>query len=120
MAKKILIIDDEEDMLEMLQIVFQDSDYNVVLSNKGMRYDQIQVIHPDLILLDVQIKGYGMTGNEICKELKAQPSMEKLPVFLMSAEYNLSALAHECHADGYFNKPFNISNLKTTIANELA
>lgn len=120
MAKRILIIDDDEDMLEMLQVVFQDSYYNVILSKTGLRYDQIRVIHPDLILLDVQIKGYEMTGNEICKELRAQPSTEKLPVFLMSAEDNLSTLALECQANRYFNKPFNINSLKSAIADELA
>ena len=115
MTKRILIIDDDKDMLEMLAIILQDSDYEVILQNSGLSGIEISKLHPDLVLLDVQIKGYQLTGNEICNQIKALPSMEGIPVFLMSADHNLRELAEECHAQGYFPKPFDVNNLKSSL-----
>lgn len=119
MTKRILIIDDDEDMLEMLNIVFQASDIEVVLSKTGMTGDEIEVVHPDLVLLDVQIKGYSATGDEICKEIKSRPDLDHIPVFLLSSERELGLLAVKCKADGFFSKPFDILKLKTMIRDKL-
>jgi two-component system, OmpR family, response regulator VicR len=119
MNKRILIIDDDDDILEMLDIVFQASDIDVILSNKGMTGDEINAVHPDLILLDIQIKGYIHTGDEICKEIKANNDLNNIPVFLISSETDLDLLAIECEADGYFSKPFDILKLKSAIRNKL-
>lgn len=119
MAKKILIIDDDKDILEMLNIVFQGSETDVILSNTGMTGEEIKVIHPDIILLDVQIKGYKATGNEICREIKSKEDISFIPVILMSAEPNLKMLAVDCKADAYFSKPFDIVDLKSFIRSKL-
>ncbi|RYG40604.1 MAG: response regulator [Chitinophagaceae bacterium] len=119
MAKRILIIDDDRDMLEMLKIVFQSSDIDVVLSETGMTGDQIRVTHPDLVLLDVMIKGYITTGDEICREIKGNKDLAHIPVFLISSERDLDLLAVKCQADGFFAKPFDILKLKTIIKDKL-
>lgn len=119
MAKRILIIDDDEDMLEMLRIVFQTSDLDVVLSDKGMTGNEIKVMHPDLVLLDVQIKGYILTGDEICKEIKSRSDLTHIPVFLISSERDLEQLAVACEADGYFSKPLDIIIFKKILNDKL-
>jgi two-component system, OmpR family, response regulator VicR len=115
MNKRILIIDDNEDILEMLGIIFQDSDVDVVLSRTGMTGDEIKVIHPDIVLLDVQINGYSYTGDEICKEIKSHPVISHIPVFLISAEDDLAGISMGCAADGWFSKPFDVWKLKEAI-----
>lgn len=120
MAKKILIIDDDPDILELLDIVFQDSGYEVVLSRSCLEPDQIQVIHPDVLLLDVQIAGCKKTGAELCRQLKADRQTTELPVILFSAIENLLELAEESLADNYVNKPFSIDNLLKKVALQLA
>ncbi len=119
MTKKILIIDDDKDMLEMLNIVFQASDVEVVISETGMTGQEIKVIHPDVILLDVQIKGYISTGDQICMEIKSRQDLRKIPVFLISSEPDLDFLSVECKADGFFSKPFDILKLKSAIRDKL-
>lgn len=119
MAKRILIIDDDKDMLEMLNIVFETADVDVVLSETGMTSDEIVVLHPNLILLDVQIKGYTSTGDEICKEIKGHSELKDIPVFLISAEPDLDTRSIGCNADGYFSKPFDVLKLKKMIREEL-
>ncbi|WP_428327836.1 response regulator transcription factor [Mucilaginibacter sp.] len=110
MSKRILVIDDDEDILEILHIVFQEEGYEVILSNTGKAAEHIQIIHPDLILLDVRIEGSAKRGDEICAELKEQYK-EKMPIILVSAETDLEVLANECGADYYISKPFDIYQL---------
>ncbi|SEN95498.1 two-component system, OmpR family, phosphate regulon response regulator PhoB/two-component system, OmpR family, response regulator VicR [Mucilaginibacter gossypiicola] len=111
MSKKILVIDDDEDILEILNIVFQESGYDVVLSNTGEAAGYIQVIHPDLILLDVNIVGSGKSGSEICREIKSNYETASLPVMLVSAETDLDLIAAGCGANAFVRKPFDIYEL---------
>lgn len=115
MNKRILIIDDDEDILDILHIIFRDEGYNVVISNTGDAVDQIHVINPDLILLDVRIEGSAKQGNEICAEIKSQYNYKNIPVVLVSAETDLAMLANECGADFYIKKPFDIYDLLSQV-----
>ena len=119
MSKRILVIDDDEDILEILDIVLKEDGYDVILSNTGEAAEHIRVIHPDLILLDVRIEGSAKTGVEICAELKKEYAAEKLPVVLISAETDLAVLANECGADHYITKPFDLFQLLIQIHNLL-
>src|SRR5437660_1481055 len=104
MAKRILIIDDDEDILEILNIVFQGEGFDVVISNTGETAEHIDVIHPDLVLLDVRILGYEKRGNEICAEIRKRYPQAKLPVLLVSAESDIAMLAEGCGANGFLKK----------------
>lgn len=119
MAKKILIIDDDEDILEILEIVFQDSGFEVILSRVGLDVDFISVLHPDIILLDVRIAGSQKKGTEICKDIKANHKTRHLPVFLFSAEPDLPDMAIACEADSYISKPFAIDSLVAKVSEQL-
>jgi len=119
MAKKILIIEDNEDILEMFNIIFQDSEFDVVLSSTGMTADEVKLIHPDIILLDVKLRGYRATGDEICQEIKLREDMNYISVFLVSSENNLKAIAENCNADGYFPKPFDLKNLMSAVRSSI-
>lgn len=119
MAKTILIIDDDEDILEILNIVFQDSGYEVILSRVGLEADFINVLHPDIVLLDVRIVGCPKSGADICKDLKANAQTKHVPVILFSAEHDLHSMASACEADSYIAKPFGIDNLLTHVQKQL-
>lgn len=111
MNKRILIIDDDEDILDILNTIFRDEGFDVIISNTGEAASHIHVIHPDIILLDVRIEGSSKRGDEICAEIKAQYQHKDLPVVLVSAETNLAMLANECGADFYIKKPFDIYDI---------
>lgn len=120
MAKTILIIDDDEDILEILDIVFQDSGYNVILSRVGLEADFINVLHPDIVLLDVRIVGSPKTGADICKDLKTNTHTRDMPVILFSAEHDLHSMASACKADSYITKPFGIDSLLMQVQKQLS
>ena len=111
LKKRILVIDDDEDILNILKIILEDEGYEVIPLNTGASAEEIHLMHPDLILLDVRIKGFHKTGDEICNEIKACNSTKDIPVILVSAEFNVSQLAQESGADGYLRKPFNVREL---------
>lgn len=115
MRKRILVIDDDVDILEIMNIIFQEEGYEVVLSNTAETADHVHVIHPDLILLDVRIAGSDKNGLEICADIKQKYHNLKVPVILVSAETDLAMLAKECGADGYIAKPFDINKLLTNV-----
>ncbi len=111
MAKRILVIDDDEDLLEMFNIIFQEEGYNVVASNTAETVEHIQEIAPDLVILDIRIIGSKKTGGQICAEIKRKFTDYKLPVILVSAETDINIIANECGADDYVSKPFDVGNL---------
>ena len=111
MEKRILVIDDDEDILSIMDIIFGDEGYKPILYKTGTTAEQIKILHPDLILLDVRIAGFHKTGAEICADIKSQLELANIPVLLLSAEENVEALALECGANGFVNKPFDIFNL---------
>lgn len=115
MGKRILVIDDDEDILEILNIVFQENGYETVISNSGEAAEHIRVIQPDIVLLDVRIVGSAKSGPEICKEIKSQLETRHLPVMLVSGESDLAVLAKECGADAYVAKPFDIFDLLSQV-----
>lgn len=115
MAKRILVIDDDEDLLEIFNLVFQEEGYEVVISNTGEAAKHIKVIHPDLILLDVRIIGSVKNGAEICAEIKSEYQEEAPPVILVSGETDLAMLADECGADTFIPKPFDIVDMLARV-----
>ncbi|MBD1364540.1 response regulator transcription factor [Mucilaginibacter sp. ZT4R22] len=115
MAKRVLAIDDDEDILEILNIIFQESGYEVVLSNTGEVAEHIRVIQPDIVLLDVSIVGSDKSGPDICKEIKSQLETSHVPVVLVSGEPGLAVIVQECGADSYVTKPFDIFRLLSKV-----
>jgi len=111
MGKRVLVIDDDEDMLEILNLVFQESGYDIVTSNTSDAANHIKVIQPDIVLLDVRITGSPKDGPDICRGIKSQMATRHLPVMLVSGETDLKIIARECGADAYIAKPFDIYEL---------
>jgi two-component system response regulator VicR len=115
LTKKILIIDDDPAILDVLKIVFQDAGYNVVISNTCKIIDDIHEIAPDLILLDVHIPTSPKNGDVICMELKANPETQKLPVILVSGETDIEQICSTCGANDYVKKPFDLDFISDKV-----
>lgn len=117
MSKRILSIEDDPDILAILEIIFEDEGFVLIPNRTGMTVEEIALLNPDLILLDVRISGFEKTGPQLCQELKAYPKTKHLPIILVSAERDLQQLALECQADSYVNKPFDINGLVELVGN---
>ncbi len=113
--QKILVVDDDDDTLDLVGILLPMHGLTVKKVSDGEdTLTQTRVFEPDLILLDINIKG--RDGKEICKELKSHSSpFKNIPVILFSAGNNLEKQIAECAADDFIQKPFNLSYLVDKI-----
>jgi two-component system response regulator VicR len=111
MEKRILIIEDDLNILEIFNFIFKDEGFEIISNNAGMSSSEIESFQPDIVLLDVRIEGYEKTGAQICTELKQLAETCHVPVILVSAEAGLAKIAENCGADAFIAKPFEIHDL---------
>ncbi len=113
--KRLLIVDDEPDILEFLQIILEEEGYEVVTSDKG---EYLEQLHngglPHLILVDVLLSG--KDGREIVKYLKSQQETRHIPIIMFSAHPGAEATARQAGADDFLAKPFPIDALLAKVA----
>lgn len=117
MKKKILVIDDDQDILDLTEFLLQEIGYDVVASLTANILDDVLQINPDLILLDNWLGD--TSGQEQCKILKKKLTTRHIPVILFSASTDLEKNAKDCLADSYIDKPFNIDYLQEVITRVL-
>jgi CheY-like chemotaxis protein len=112
MAKKILIVDDEPDILRAAKVRLISFGYDVVTATSGKDITNLaQANMPDLILLDLRLPGMG--GDEICMRLKSDDKLKHIPVimFTASSDMKIGNMIKEIGAQGYLIKPFTSEEL---------
>ena len=112
--KKILVVDDEPDILEFLQVILEEEGYAVITTDKG---EYVEALNngglPDLILLDMLLSG--KDGREIVKQLKSQEKTKHIPVIMFSAHPSAEETARKAGADDFLAKPFEMDQLLEKI-----
>lgn len=112
--KKVLIIEDDTDIVEALQIVLSEEGYDVAITTKGDEvYKKIATYKPDVIILDLLLSGND--GSVICKSLKADAKTTTIPVIMISAHPGAEKAVKECGADGYIPKPFSVDTITAAV-----
>ncbi|MBV9259115.1 MAG: response regulator [Ktedonobacteraceae bacterium] len=118
MQQKILVIDDDESILEVIQIVLESAGYQIQISQSGECFQHFtNCCLPDLILLDVLLSGED--GREICKTLKRNQTTAHIPVVILSALSDTSKLVDVSGADDFLEKPFDVDVLIETVEKHL-
>jgi two-component system alkaline phosphatase synthesis response regulator PhoP len=109
MAKqKILVVDDEEDILELLTFNLTKEGYDVSSASSGEEALSVaRTGSPDLILLDLMLPG--MDGLEVARRIKGEPSTKHIPIVMLTAKGEESDIVTglELGADDYITKPFS-------------
>jgi len=116
--KKILVVDDEGDLLKLEKARLETSGYVVITLDSGARVLEIAKSEkPDIILLDMVMPG--KNGCEVCRDLKADPATRGIPVIIFTAHYPeeeyLKVGSGDVGADDYIIKPFEASELLAKI-----
>ncbi len=108
--KKILVCDDDHGILEMLQLILEEEGYQVILEENSVNaLKRIESESPDLVLLDIWMPV--ISGDQILRSLKADPSNLGLPVLMYSASTDGKVIAKNAGADDFLAKPFEIDTL---------
>lgn len=116
MSKKILIVDDERDLIETLTFRLEASGYEVVSAYNGREgLDKAREHAPDLILLDIMMPE--MDGYKVCKELRQDIKCKDIPVVMVTAKGQDTDrdMGIEAGANGYLTKPFEANQLLDKI-----
>lgn len=114
--KKILIVEDQEDILEVIRITLELEDFDLHAAADGEEgLSTALKIRPDLVLSDVMMPG--MDGLQLCKRIKAEQSLKRTRVILLSARGQGSdrKAGLDAGADAYLTKPYSPLSLLETV-----
>ncbi|MEO6894450.1 MAG: response regulator [Ginsengibacter sp.] len=117
---KILILDDDMDLLSIVKSLLKKKGYEVwAFANWQKAWEYIKNNKPNLILLDVFLKG--MDGMNVCKKLKSSSSTRDIPIIMLSSYPNIGSSAiNEFGADEFIAKPFEVNDMITKIKEVLS
>lgn len=108
--KKVLIVDDDQDISEIIQIILEDAEYTTEIVTRGEEaYQRVKEYKPNLILLDILL--FGMDGRIICKRLKNLKSTKNIPIIMLSAHPDTEETVKAYGADDFIVKPFHMEVL---------
>ncbi len=114
MKNKILIYDDDEEILLLCKAILSKFDFVVeTLSRCENILNDVEAILPHLILMDLWIPEIG--GEKAIEILKQDENTKQTPVLLFSANADIKDICKKVNADGYIEKPFTINTLIQTI-----
>lgn len=118
--KKVLVVDDERDLVDILAFNLRREQFDVLTAADGetavevARRDQ-----PDLIILDLMLPGIG--GLEVCRRLRGEPRTSQIPILMLTAkgEETDAVIGLSQGADDYVRKPFGVKELMARVAAHL-
>ena len=115
MAKHIMIVDDEEDLVKTMKMRLEANGYQVSSTMGSQSLKDIESAKPDLILLDIMMPE--MDGFAVIRELKRHPDMGKVPIVVLSAKpkTTMIELFGPEGIAGYISKPFDSKDLMALI-----
>lgn len=114
--EKILIVDDEANIRELIGFNLKNEGYNIITAGDGITaLKTIREEKPSLILLDLMLPG--LNGFEVCKEVRKDKELSSTPIIILSAkdaEFD-KVLGLELGADDYITKPFSVRELVARV-----
>lgn len=118
MAKKILVVDDEPFIVEMVSSRLKAGGYDTVTAGDGeTALEKVRSEKPDLIILDVMMPK--MDGFQVCAALKQDERYQSIPVLMFTAkggDEDRQIGLEDCGADGYMTKPFDPQKLLAKVS----
>ncbi len=119
MATKILIVDDEKDIVEFIQYNLEQEGFQVIAAYNGKEAIEIIREKPDLVILDVMMPG--LDGYEVCKKIRKNDKYKNIPILFLTAKSSEQDEVHglDLGADDYIAKPVSIKKLIARIKSNL-
>ena len=110
MSKRILILDDNQDILDIVHETLEYEKFDVKSTGDGAQVMlMVEEFIPDLVILDYRVAG--TNGGELCRQIKAHPKFGNTPVIIFSAYINHQADLFAYGCDAIINKPFDLTEL---------
>ena len=112
---RILVVDDEQDLCEILKFNLETDGYTVEMANSAEEALEMNIESFNLLLLDVMMGG--MSGFALAKQLKAEPATKDIPIIFLTARdtENDTVTGFNLGADDYISKPFSIREVLVRV-----
>jgi DNA-binding response OmpR family regulator len=118
MLDKVLVVDDELAIRELLDIFLTGEEYEVILASNGEEaLELVEKEQPKAVLLDIKMPG--INGIEVCRRLKAKDESKFIPIIMITASMDHRTEAVEAGADDIVTKPFNMEQLSFRLKSAL-
>lgn len=121
MAKKIMVVDDEPHLVELLGAILETEGYEVIRCHDGREaLEKLEAVKPDLAILDMMMPG--MSGREVCEQIRKNPKTKDIKViFLTVARFSETGkdVLKELKVFDYITKPFENEDLIKRIKKAL-
>lgn len=118
--KRILVLDDEPDVTELLQYKLEQENYHVAVLNDPLEFvSKVREFEPDLMILDIMMPE--LNGLQLCRIARSDPAMKAIPIIFLTAKGEVEDRVKglETGADDYISKPFNTKELQIRVSNIL-
>jgi two-component system alkaline phosphatase synthesis response regulator PhoP len=115
-TRKVLIVDDEPNIVTALEFLLKRSGYDVRLASNGAEaLEQVEAYRPDLVLMDVMMPI--KSGFEVCQRMRERPEFAQIKIVMLSAKGTEAEINKglSLGADLYITKPFSTQELVATI-----
>lgn len=112
MKRKILVIDDKEELLMLVEIIFLDTGYEIIsTTDSNMAFEYVVKEKPDIVILDIMMPK--MNGWDVLKQIKGNQATKNIPVLILSvkADREDAEKSKELGADAIMRKPFQSKKL---------
>lgn len=116
MSYRILIVEDEPGMIELLTVALEDEGYSISIANNGQQgLKKVDEESPDLIISDVMMPD--MNGYDFCQQLRENPKTAAIPFIFLTAKKDVSDRVRGLNlgADDYISKPFHVVEVVARI-----
>ena len=113
---RILVIDDDTKLTDLLQLVFESKGFGVTIANSGIQaLDSLETELPEAVLLDLMMPG--MSGLEVCQRIRANPRTSNVPVVVLTAKTGTKSKQEllKAGATDYLVKPVPLNDLVSRI-----
>lgn len=112
---RILVVDDEQDLCEILKFNLETDGYTVEMANSAEEALEMNIESFNLLLLDVMMGG--MSGFALARQLKAEPATKDIPIIFLTARdtENDTVTGFNLGADDYISKPFSIREVLVRV-----
>ena len=118
MAEKILVVDDEQEIRNLLDHFLKDQGYEVVLASDGNQALKLTAEeNPQVIILDIKMPG--LDGLEVCKLLKDKEQTRLIPIIVITGFEDNKMEALNRGADDFVNKPFDMAEIAIRVKSAL-
>ncbi|MBS7564556.1 response regulator [Mucilaginibacter sp. Bleaf8] len=120
MKSKILVVDDNQFILDLMTYILDNEGYHVEVSDRADGLlNKIEASNPSLIILDVSLPDGD--GRDLCRQIKESNAMKSIPVVMCSGRHDIDDLINQSNPpDGLLPKPFDMNQLLQMVQSKLA